>query len=111
MQSYPANLNCSCYNDAVPTQRKLLSLCAATTDVQSASAVFFESNIMLECVFAVGSSATGCLFVFTRLSGELAENVTVLYDGTQGGLYNTSCNQLSQTRCGQYDLLKHILHT
>ena len=78
----------------------LLSLCAATTDVQSASVVFFESNIMLECVFAVDSSATGCLFVFTRLSGELSENVTVLYDGTQGGLYNTSCDQLSQTRCG-----------
>ena len=45
--------------------------------------------------------ATGCLFVFHLTNEDIFENLTVTYtdnDDGSGGMYNTSCDQLTNTR-------------
>ena len=66
-----------------------------TTDVQSASIVFYERTVSLNCTFADGSSARGCLFVLTLTNEEKTENVSISH--TVGETSNTSCDQLSNT--------------
>jgi hypothetical protein len=78
-------------------------LVALTTDTQTASAVFYSTAVSLNCTFADGSSAVGCLFVFHLTNENISENITIVYDSDDGDLMsNTTCDQLSNTR-GAYD--------
>jgi hypothetical protein len=82
-----------------------LPLVAVTTDTQEASVVFYSTAVSLNCSFAVGSSASGCLFVFKLTNQDRTDNVTVGYtaETSDGGpMFNTSCDFLTNTR-GAYD--------
>ena len=70
----------------------------ATTGVQEASVVFYTTAVSLNCSFAAGSSASGCLFVFQLTNQNRSENVTVPYTADDVMMFNTSCDQLSNTR-------------
>ena len=75
-----------------------MSVAPATTGVQAASVVFYSTAVSLNCSFAAGSSANGCLFVFQLTNQNLSENVTVPYTADDVMMFNTSCHQLSNTR-------------
>jgi hypothetical protein len=81
-----------------------LPIVAVTTDTQEASVVFYSTAVSLNCSFAVGSSATGCLFVFKLTNQDRTDNVSVGYTetGDGGPMFNTSCDFLTNTR-GAYD--------
>ena len=69
-----------------------------TTDTQTASAVFYSTAVSLDCSFAAGSSARGCLFVFHLTNENRSENATVYYASGDLVMFNTSCNLLTNTR-------------
>ena len=76
---------------------------ADTTDVQTGQVVFFENNIFLTCSFAVGSRATGCIFLFqVNQNGTVVgiEEFVVLRSGGGGSQCDVSANQ----RNGYMDL-------
>ena len=91
----------------------------ATTGVQAASVVFYTTAVSLNCSFAAGSSAStsGCLFVFQLTNQNRSENVTVPYKADGVMMFNTSCDQLSNTRCNTAPLTVisftancHVIH-
>ena len=80
------------------------SIMTVTTDTQEASVVFYSTAVSLNCSFAVGSSASGCLFVFKLTNQDRTDNVTVGYtaETSDGGpMFNTSCDFLTNTRLTQ----------
>ena len=81
------------------------SIMTVTTDTQEASVVFYSTAVSLNCSFAVGSSASGCLFVFKLTNQDRTDNVTVGYtaETSDGGpMFNTSCDFLTNTRLTQH---------
>ena len=72
-----------------------------TGDVQTASVIFYKTSVMVGCALAEGSTASGCLLVFTRFSDNGTENVT---DRNPTGC----CPQLTQTKSQLITYLKHM---
>ena len=76
---------------------------ADTTDVQTAHIMFFENNIFLTCSFAVGSTATGCIFLFqVNQNGTVVEieEFMVLCSGPGG----SQCSIITNQRNGYMNL-------
>lgn len=66
---------------------------AGTTDVQTASIVFFENNIFVTCGFAPGSNATGCVVQL-----ELANDEMDVLLVPRSGISTTQCLQTPNQR-------------
>ena len=67
-----------------------------TSDVQSASVILFDTNVFLNCSFANGSPAVGCMFIFRANSLNGTENEEFFVLRSMGGqLCNVTDNQLS----------------
>ena len=80
--------------------RKDVSLCPGTTDVQTASALFFETFIFLNCTFGAGSLARGCVFILQLEGeeGEVGRERFWLERQNGSSVASTQCNRTENSR-------------
>ena len=106
--THPHSLNHLIISLSPPTHSPSCFLCpcllppppfspAVTTDVQRASAVFYDTTVSLNCSFAAGSSARACLFVFTLTNEDRQENITISQHEGNYSLFIANCSLMNNT--------------
>ena len=75
-----------------------LLLLLVTTDVQTASVLFFETFVFINCTFGSGSLARGCVVTLELGEGEGEEREVFWLERESGSTVASQCNRTQNSR-------------
>ena len=78
--------------------KREIHLPIVTTDVQTASVLFFETFVFINCTFGSGSLARGCVVTLELGEGEGEEREVFWLERESGSTVASQCNRTQNSR-------------